>query len=210
MSTKRWVILGVVGALGLVGTAVAIALNLRGSREPKHFDANDFPKTADWLIGEGMALADLRKNQKAADDREARLNKTLRGLTGQRVSWRIEVRKVQQTETSDSKQVRLYPRPISRPCSPDELHEAVQKGDRSGLYPSQCFPYVEVQLGDRSGRGARDYFQTSDLSWIGRVEPGASVRIEGVISGIHFERRPLPVVVCEVHIGLKDVRIDAP
>jgi hypothetical protein len=111
---------------------------------------------------------------------------------------------------NDEKRVRLYPRSISRPCSPDELHDAVKQGDRSGVYPSRCFPYFEVQLGERSGRGARDYIQTADLSWIDRAEPGSRVRIEGTISSILFERRPLPVVVCTIHIALKDVQIDSP
>lgn len=210
MLAKRGVILGVVLTLGLLGTAAAIAWSLRRAREPKHFDPQDFPKTADWLIGEGLSLADLLGNNKAIIAREAQLNKTLKGLAGQRISWLVEVRKIEQTETNEQKRVRIYPRSISYPCSPDEFHEAVSKGDRSGVYPSQCFPYAEVQIGERSGSATRDYLQTSDLSWLTRLKPGASLRIEGVISGVSAERRRLPVAVCEIHIGLKDVRLESP
>lgn len=210
-TTQRWVLLGVVLLLSLLTAGFLIAWNLRGSRPAKQFDPQDLTRTADWLVDEGLSLAQLMGRDKAVSARESQLNKNLKELSGRPVSWIIEVHKAEQIEVNDKKQVRIYPRPVSHPCPPDELYEAIRKGERSGVFPAQCFPAVEIQLGEPRGLRTRDYFQTDDPSWLTRLQPGSRLRIDGVISNIIFERRrTLPVVVCEIHIGLKEVRLRTP
>lgn len=196
--------------LGLLVAAVALAWKLRPADTPKTFDPQDFGRTADWLISEGLALADLYGDNAAISARVARLEKTTDALVGRRVSWLIEIERVQHKEVEGREIVWLYPRRVSRPCSPEEFQEALREASQTGTYSSRAFPYIEVRLGDRAGRGSRDYFQLPAAPWLEHLQAGDRVRVDGTVGGISFERRPLPAIASDVRIGLKEVRISPP